>query len=38
VRDAIEMIAYSRELTPDAATTAKYRELIAQRSETICET
>ena len=38
VRDAIAMIAYSRELTPDAANTARYRDLIAQRSETISET
>jgi xylulokinase len=38
VRDAIAMIAYSRELTPDAANTARYRDLIAQRSETIYET
>ncbi len=36
VRDAIAMIAYSRELTPDAANTARYRDLIAQRSETVC--
>jgi xylulokinase len=38
VRDAIAMIAYSRELTPDAANTARYCDLIAQRSETMCET
>jgi xylulokinase len=38
VRDAIAMIAYSRELTPDTANTARYRDLIAQRSETMCET
>jgi L-xylulokinase len=38
VRDAIAMIAYSRELTPDAANTARYRDLITQRSETLCGT
>jgi xylulokinase len=38
VRDAVTMIAYSRELIPDAANTARYRDLIAQRSETICKT
>jgi len=38
VRDAIATIAYSRELTPDAANTAKYRDLIAQRSVTIYRT
>jgi xylulokinase len=36
VRDAIAMIAYSQELTPDAANTVRYRDLIAQRSGTIC--
>ena len=35
VRDAIAMITYSRELTPDAANTARYRDLIAQRLEMI---
>lgn len=38
LRDAITLIAYSRAFYPDAANTVKYCDLIAQRSQAICET